>query len=227
MQEMFQNAGQASPEDRQKMGVKIQEMQTKAVNDILDTTQQKRYKELDLQRAGAQAVARPDVAKELVITDEQKKKLEDIQKASQEEMRALFTGGGGGGRPGPEVMEKIQAQQKASGEKMMAVLTAEQSAKHTQLTNEVTQLEIAARGFHDRVDSELDARQSTWMQSHRATVLSDWQVAQVLAARSTGGAELQSLDDHSWLVSGKTPDQDVYEVQLKAGQGEVSALRLD
>ncbi|MBL9171520.1 MAG: PSD1 domain-containing protein [Verrucomicrobiales bacterium] len=109
------------------------------------------------------------------------------------------------------------------------VPTPEQSAKHAQLTNDVARLELATRALQDRVDPDLDGRQSTWIQAHRATVLSDWPVASVLSARSTGGADLQALDDHSWRVSGQSPDQDVYELQLKAGPGqrEVSALRLE
>ena len=82
MQTLFQGGGnpaEMTPAERQKRTEQMMEVQTKAVNEILDPTQQKRYRQLDLQQQGASALMRKDVADELKLTDEQKKALADAQ----------------------------------------------------------------------------------------------------------------------------------------------------
>jgi len=130
MQDLFQGGGlqNATPEERQKLMAKGQEIQTKAVNDILDTKQQKRFHQLELQRAGANAIAQPDVAKELNLTDDQKAKIREIQTAQQEKMREIFQGAGQGGDR-QAMMQQMQALQKAAGEKITALLTDTQKTQ--------------------------------------------------------------------------------------------------
>jgi len=138
MQELRQNAGDfqsMSAEDRQKFFAKTQEVQTKAVNDILDSKQQKRYHQLELQQQGPMAVARPEVAKELNLTDDQKSKIKDIQTAQQEKMREIFQGAGQGGDR-QAMMTQMQALQKAAGEKVEGVLTDAQKAQWKTMTGE-------------------------------------------------------------------------------------------
>ena len=60
-----------SPEDRQKLFAKIQGIQQKAVSEILDATQMKRFHQLELQQAGPMAFMRKDVADELKLTKEE------------------------------------------------------------------------------------------------------------------------------------------------------------
>ena len=60
MQEAFQGGRQSmSPEELEKAMAKVQEIQLKAVSDILDQNQLKRFKQLELQRAGASALLQP------------------------------------------------------------------------------------------------------------------------------------------------------------------------
>jgi len=71
------------------------------------------------------------LSKSLGLTDEQKTKIEDIQKKAQENMRASFGGfGGGGGRPDPEEMrarfEKMNEDRKKTDADIMAILTDDQ-----------------------------------------------------------------------------------------------------
>lgn len=138
MRDLFQNAGgvqNMSQEERQKLMAKSQEIQTKAVNDILDTKQQKRFHQLELQQMGPMAVTRPDVAKELNLTDDQKSKIRDIQQAQQEKMREIFQNAGQGGDR-QAMMEQVQALQKAAGEKVEGVLTDAQKAQWKTMTGE-------------------------------------------------------------------------------------------
>lgn len=131
IQTLVQNAGgfqNMSPEDRQKLMPKMQEIQTKAVADILDTKQQKRFHQLELQQQGAMAISRPEVSKELALTDDQKTKIKDIQQAQQDKMREIFQGAGQGGDRAA-MMQQMQALQKAAGDKITALLTDAQKAQ--------------------------------------------------------------------------------------------------
>jgi hypothetical protein len=132
MQELRQNGGgqNASPEDFQKMMAKGQEIQTKAVADILDTKQLKRFHQLELQQMGPSALGRKEVADELKLTDAQKKSIGEIQQKTMEETRALFQDFQ---NMTPEDRQaagaKMQAAQKAAGEKIAAVLTDAQKSQ--------------------------------------------------------------------------------------------------
>jgi Spy/CpxP family protein refolding chaperone len=143
MQQMFQESGvdprNMTAEDRQKMMPKLQELQIKAVSEILDTTQMARFKQLELQQQGTlQALGRKDVAESLKLTDEQKSKVRELQQKAREEMMSLFQGGGGGDRPTPEEMQtrmkKMQEMRKANDEKALAVLTDAQKTRWTEMT---------------------------------------------------------------------------------------------
>src|SRR5207245_5465174 len=72
---------------RQELGKKSQE----ALAKILKPEQQKRLKELTLQAGGVMAVTQDaEAAKALSITDEQKEKLQTMQRESMAQMRELF-----------------------------------------------------------------------------------------------------------------------------------------
>ena len=118
-----------SPEDRQKLFAKIQGIQQKAVSEILDATQMKRFHQLELQQAGPSAFSRKDVADELKLTKEQTDKLADIQR---EAMQAMMDARQGFDpqNASPEDQQKMQAKmaelRKSSDDKALAVLTADQ-----------------------------------------------------------------------------------------------------
>jgi hypothetical protein len=135
MREAFQNGGGGGggqgpdPETMKK----LQEIQAKAVADILDTKQQKRLHELELQQAGGNALQRPDVATALKLTDDQKTKVQaalqagrpqpgsfDFQNATPEEQQ--------------QFRQKMQAAMAAAGEKALAVLTDAQRAQWKEMT---------------------------------------------------------------------------------------------
>lgn len=56
---------------------------------------------------------------------------------------------------------------------------------------------------------------------------SDWVPTQVIAARSLGGATMQTLDDHSILVAGKNPPTDRYVLELATPLRRFNAIRLE
>lgn len=142
MQELRQGGGnqqQASDEDRAKMMAKMQEIQTKAVKDILDEKQMKRFNQLQLQQGGPLSLARKEVATELKLTEDQQKKIQKIQTDLNDERRSAFQGVDFQNMSDEErtkMMTKMQDMQKAAGEKVEAVLTAEQKKQWKEMLGE-------------------------------------------------------------------------------------------
>src|SRR5262249_24628995 len=93
-------------------------------NAILNADQQKRYRQLVLQRQGMSALTEKAVQDELKLTDDQRSKVQEIVSAQQAEMRSLFQGGGGGDREA--MRQKFQEMQKQRDEKLAALLTDDQ-----------------------------------------------------------------------------------------------------
>lgn len=124
--------GQLSAEERQQRMEKVQEIQTKAVNDILDPTQQKRFRQLELQQQGPSALARKDVAAELKLTDEQIKKIADLQRQADADRRSAMQGvdfQSLSPEDRDKLMTRMQDIQKATGAKMAALLTEAQQTQ--------------------------------------------------------------------------------------------------
>jgi Spy/CpxP family protein refolding chaperone len=122
-QARFQDLRDASPEERQKVMADMQAEQMKQVNAILNTDQQKRFKEISLQQQGYSALAQPAVADELKLTDDQKSKLKDILQKQQESMREIFQSAGG---DRAAAQEKMQTLRKETDDKIAALLTDDQ-----------------------------------------------------------------------------------------------------
>lgn len=108
-------------EEIQKKMAELRKAENEALAKILKPEQLKRVKQISVQQQGVRAVFNEDVAKALKITDEQKDKFREIQRHAFEEMQGL-------GRD-EEGFKKRQEIMKATNEKMMGVLTAEQKAK--------------------------------------------------------------------------------------------------
>ncbi|MGH7170567.1 MAG: hypothetical protein ACRELG_09850 [Gemmataceae bacterium] len=117
----FQGLRDLSQEERVKKVREQREATQKAVAGILKPAQLKRVKQISLQQMGAFALSTEEVAKALKITDDQKGKIREIQTKASEERRAL-------GR-GEESRAKREELRKATNEKVMGVLTAEQKTK--------------------------------------------------------------------------------------------------
>jgi Spy/CpxP family protein refolding chaperone len=127
--EAFGASRDLSREERQKQFAESRAAGQKAVGEILNEEQQKRYKQISLQLQGPGALGDPDVASAIGLSDDQKKSVEEIQTAAREEMRALFEAGGGD-------REKFRTARDATNEKLQAVLTDEQKSKWKELTGE-------------------------------------------------------------------------------------------
>ena len=108
---------------------------------ILDTKQFKRYEELGLQLEGTRAFQRPDVAKQLAITEAQQEQIRTVRQEAMQEMMqggGFGRGGAGGGQGGGQqdmqaMRERMQKMQAEIDAKVLAVLTAKQKAQFEEM----------------------------------------------------------------------------------------------
>jgi Spy/CpxP family protein refolding chaperone len=91
------------------------------LEEILDPKQMDRLVGLVIQRDSLRAINSKLVAAKLGITDEQKAKMADVEKESQEKMRELFQGGFS-----PEMRDKMREMREESDNKLKAILTDKQ-----------------------------------------------------------------------------------------------------
>jgi hypothetical protein len=103
---------------------------------ILTSEQVDRVKQISRQARGISALSDEDVALALKLTDAQKKQLETVRDAAQQEIRSAFQPGDDRGAAAKKVAEI----QKASDAKQMAVLTDEQKKEFEKLQGEKIEL---------------------------------------------------------------------------------------
>lgn len=151
----FQGLRDLSPEERRK---RFEEAQRKSAESnriadekiaaVLDAKQQARLNQLRLQREGVLAFNRPEVAKQIGISDEQQAKIRQVQQdargqgigarggaanLTQEERRAAST-------KMREQREKVEAD-------ILAVLTSEQKSKWSEMKGAEFKFPESARGL--------------------------------------------------------------------------------
>lgn len=122
------------------------------LGEILLPHQIKRLQEISLQLRGTAALNDPKVAAELKITDEQKKKLEEVNNANMESFRTLFQGGNRdrSDQDREQMRTKMQDMRKQAEGKVLAVLTADQKAQFEKMKGEAFQMPEGAFGFGGR-----------------------------------------------------------------------------
>lgn len=130
MRSRFQNGGGGG--DREAMMKEFQEAAKKADQQalaLLDDTQKKRLKELWIQRSGNRIVMNEEIGKELGITDAQKAKLKELNEAQNQANQEIFEKMRNGELDRSELRPLMEKNNKALGEEIGKVLTADQRAK--------------------------------------------------------------------------------------------------
>ena len=120
--------GQMTPEERQQRMEKTQELQDKAVADILGL----RFHQLELQQQGPVALTRKSVADEMKLTADQQKQVADLQTQANADRRAAMQGVDFQNMSADDrrtLMTKMQDMQKAEGDKILALLTDAQKTQ--------------------------------------------------------------------------------------------------
>ena len=138
--ESFQGLRDLSQEERRTKMQEAAKTNDKAIGKILKPEQYKRVRQIALQQQGAGALRfNEEVAKALKINEEQKDKIKEIQAKAFVELRGL-------GRD-EEARKKRQELMKATNEKVMSVLTAEQKTKLKEMQGEPFKGEIERPQF--------------------------------------------------------------------------------
>ncbi|MBS1714245.1 MAG: hypothetical protein JST30_07895 [Armatimonadetes bacterium] len=130
MREMFQNGGGGG--DREAMMAEMQKMRAesdKQTNAVLTADQQKRLKELWIQREGARSITNADVQKDLNMTDDQKAKVKEIMAAQAEAQQGLMEKMRNQEIDRDEMRTIMTKNQETLKEKLNGVLTDEQKAQ--------------------------------------------------------------------------------------------------
>jgi hypothetical protein len=127
----FQDLRDATPEERNKVMSEWRTEEMKRVNAVLNPDQQKRFRQISLQQEGPMAVIHADVASELGLTDDQKKKVQEIQAQMRAEQQNLFQDAG---EDREALRGKMEALRKSTNDKVTAVLTDAQKTKWKEMT---------------------------------------------------------------------------------------------
>jgi hypothetical protein len=132
----------AAMQELQKSSDALGSEVTKAGEKAFTADQKKRIKQIDIQRMGLAAFANEAVAKELKVTDDQKKALKETTDSATKAMRDIRTEvtGGGQTRPTPEqqaeIAKKTETLTKETMEKVMKAMTDDQKKAWKEMTGE-------------------------------------------------------------------------------------------
>lgn len=129
---LYKNLQGLQPKDRQKkvreFNKKFQQDSAKKAKDILEPKQYARLQEIVVQLQGIRALQNPDVEKKLKISDEQKKKIADIQTSLPQKRQQILQGlrANGNRIDFKKYREKVQKLNKEIEKNTLEVLTKEQ-----------------------------------------------------------------------------------------------------
>ena len=117
-----QGGGTPNPEEMRKQRDEIQKKMDAKVKESVSADQWKRLNELRLQREGAAAIGRPDVAEALKLDGDQKAKIQPLV----DELRPQFGRGGGGAQGAPPNFEDMRQKRDKANAEILGMLTPEQ-----------------------------------------------------------------------------------------------------
>lgn len=126
MQALMQQMRDATPEQRQQLMQQAMQKWDEGIGKILQPAQKSRLRELQLQAEGASALMRADVAKELNLSEEQRKKISDIVAQYRQKQMQLWQQGRGPDADRQALMQQMQQLRQQMDKELLAVLTAQQ-----------------------------------------------------------------------------------------------------
>jgi Spy/CpxP family protein refolding chaperone len=132
MRKLFQDGGM----DRDKM-VEVAKKTSEQISEVLDDGQEKRLMGILIQVSGAAAVSDPSVAKELNITDDQKKKLQEVRMSAREQFQGFRD------LSSEERGKKVAEVQADINKKILAELTADQQKQLDDLKGEKVEIDMS------------------------------------------------------------------------------------
>jgi len=148
LREKFRGLGQElrglSPEEREKRVQAVNEEVEKELAKVLKKEQLQRLRQIALQVEGLAALARPEIAKQVGLTEEQQRKIEEILREANEKRRALFQQGPPADRQA--MFREMQKIREWVDEQIGKLLTEQQKKKWQELIGEPFKLEFRPFG---------------------------------------------------------------------------------
>lgn len=144
----YKNLSEDEKKTRQEEAKKAAAESWKKMEAVLKPEQLTRLNGIFLQTALPQALKDEAIAKELKLSADQTKKIDEALQWGQDEQRKLFQGGAGGrdADARKKMQEDRQKIQKETDAKVLAVLTADQKAQCEKMKGAEFKLEEPARG---------------------------------------------------------------------------------
>jgi hypothetical protein len=128
--------------EREKKADELNRESDQFLAKLLQPEQAKRLRQIGLQVDGAQSFGKPEVAKELGLTDKQTQQVKAIQDETIKQVRAILQPGG----DRAEAMKKRGAIIESANEKILNLLTDRQKAKWKEMIGEPFKGEIRFGG---------------------------------------------------------------------------------
>jgi hypothetical protein len=135
--EAFQQALKQGAEERRQKLMDLAKENKQFLDDNLSADQRKRLFQITLQVTGLHELNRPEVAKDLNLTEEQQQKFKDLQQEHRKQLVEIIHPKGRETRN-----EKLAKLREDTREKITAILTDEQKAKVRELVGEPFKGEI-------------------------------------------------------------------------------------
>jgi len=126
MMPLMQQMRDATPEQRRKLMEQMMQQWDQALGKVLQPNQKARLRELQLQAEGPSALARPDVAKELNLNEEQKRTVSEILGQYRQKQMQLWQQAGSPGTNRQAMMQQMQQLRQQMDKELLAVLTDQQ-----------------------------------------------------------------------------------------------------
>lgn len=148
LREKFRGLGQElsglSPEEREKRIKAVNEEIEKELAKVLKKEQLQRFRQIELQVEGLAALARPEIAKQVGLTEGQQQQIREILREANEKRRALFQQGPPADRQA--MFKEMQKIRQWVDEQIGKLLTGQQRKKWQELIGEPFKLEIRPFG---------------------------------------------------------------------------------
>jgi len=148
LREKFRGLGQElrglSPEEREKRIRAVNEEVEKELAKVLKKEQLQRLRQIALQVEGMAALARPEIAKQVGLTEGQQQQIREILREANEKRRALFQQGPPADRQA--MFREMQKIRQWVDEQISKLLTEQQKKKWQELIGEPLKLEFRPFG---------------------------------------------------------------------------------
>jgi len=120
-----------SEKEREKKEKELEEANTKFLTDNLTAAQRKRLDQITLQVTGLYQLSRPDVVKELELTDKQQKKIKELRTDAEKQLKEIASS-----KERKEKHEKLAKLREKNYEEIDSLLTDKQKEKVREMVGE-------------------------------------------------------------------------------------------